>query len=289
MELTLYNLNKSFGDKKAVNNLSIKLGPGIHGLLGANGAGKTTFMRILCGILKPSSGNIELNKRDILKMGEKYLEILGYQPQHFGYYPNFTGLEYLDYIGAVRGLSKAYTVKRANELCDIFQLSDMKNKKIKTYSGGMIQRLGLIQAMLNNPKILVLDEPTAGLDPKQRLILKNYLSQISKDRIIILSTHITSDVQNISNNIILMKSGKIICYGDESTLLSQLKGKVWDFVIDEGRLLEYMKKHLVINYSRDVNKIKLRVISDNSPTSNATLLQPNLEDLYLYYNPEQVE
>src|SRR5699024_7334530 len=222
-------------------------------------------------------------------MGQKYFEILGYQPQSFGYYPDFTGIEYIDYIGAVKGLSRAYTVERAKELFDIFQLLDVKNKKIKTYSGGMIQRLGFIQAVLNDPQILVLDEPTAGLDPKQRLILKNYLSQISKERIVILSTHITSDVQNIANKIIMMKSGEIICLGNEELLLSQLEGKVWEFIIDERELLEYMEKLMFVNYSRDVNRIKVRVISETSPMEGAILLKPNLEDLYLYYNPEQID
>lgn len=289
MELILDNLNKTFGEKKALQDVSLKICSGIHGLLGANGAGKTTLMRMICGILKPTAGKIQFNKREISKLGEKYLENLGYQPQNFGYYPNFTGIEYLDYIGAIKGLSKIYTMKRANELFNVFQLSEMKKKKIKTYSGGMVQRLGLIQSMLNDPKILILDEPTAGLDPKQRLIFKNYLSQISKDRIIILSTHITSDVQNIANNIIMMKSGQIICEGREEKLLMQLNDKIWEFVIDEKELLRYMEKLKVISYSRDADKIKIRVISEVSPIDNAILLKPNLEDFYLYHNPEEIK
>lgn len=289
MELSLNNLNKTYGVKKAIQDVTLKICPGIHGLLGANGAGKTTLMRMICGILKPTAGNIQFNKREISKLGEKYLENLGYQPQNFGYYPNFTGIEYLDYIGAIKGLSKTHTMKRANELFDIFQLSEMKKKKIKTYSGGMIQRLGLIQAMLNDPKILILDEPTAGLDPKQRLILKNYLSQVSKDCIIILSTHITSDVQNIANNIIMMKSGQVICYGDEEKLLRQLDRKVWEFIIDEKELLQYMEKLRVISYSRIGDKIKIRIISEICPADNAILVEPNFEDFYLYHNPEEIK
>lgn len=287
MELILNNINKAFGEKKAVSDISLKIGFGIHGLLGANGAGKTTLIRMICGVLEPTDGEIQLNGKSIDRLGEKYLENLGYQPQRFGYYPDFTGSEYIDYIGAVKGLSKAYTMEQANELFEVFQLSKMKKKKIKTYSGGMKQRLGLVQAMLNNPQILVLDEPTAGLDPKQRLILKNYISQISKEKIIILSTHITSDVQNIANNIIMMKSGEIICSRDETTLLNQLEGKVWEFIIDERELLEYMHKLAVICYSRNADKIKLRVISENSPSEGAILSKPNLEDFYLYYNLEQ--
>ena len=289
MELTLSKLDKNFGKKKAVHNVSLKLNPGIHGLLGANGAGKTTLMRILCGILKPTDGEIQFNGQNIYKLGERYLEILGYLPQDFGYYPNFTGIEYLEYIGAAKGLSRAYTLSRANELLEVFQLSEMKKKKLKTYSGGMVQRIGIIQSLLNKPKILVLDEPSAGLDPKQRLILKNYLSQISRECIVILSTHITSDIESIANNIIMMKDGRVICEGDEESLLMELKGKVWELIIDENELLRYMDKMTVISYSRKGNKIKARVISEFAPTKNAELLEPNLEDFYLYHNPEEAQ
>lgn len=289
MELTISKLDRNFGEKKAVHNISLKLSSGIYGLLGANGAGKTTLMRMLCGILKPTNGEIQLNGQDIDKLGGKYLEILGYQPQNFGYYPDFSGMEYLEYIGAVKGLSKAYTLRRANELSEVFQLSEVKKKKIKTYSGGMIQRLGIIQSLLNDPEILVLDEPSAGLDPKQRLILKNYLSQISRECIIILSTHITSDIENIANDIIMMKDGRVICEGDEKNLLMGLKGKVWELIIDEDELLKCMDKLTVISYSRKGNKMKVRVISEFAPTKKAELLEPNLEDFYLYHNPEETQ
>ncbi|NMB06984.1 MAG: ATP-binding cassette domain-containing protein [Tissierellia bacterium] len=289
MELVLNDVSKSFGEKKAVDNILLKIGLGIHGLLGANGAGKTTLMRMICGLLKPTNGEIRFNGKDVNKLGEEYLNALGYLPQDFGYYPEFTAMEYIDYIGAVKGLSKTYTLEQANELFEVFQLFEVKNKKIKTYSGGMKQRLGIIQSMLNNPRILILDEPTSGLDPKQRLIFKNYLSQISKERIVILSTHITSDLQNIANNIIMMKSGKIICTGDEEKLLKQLEGRVWEFVIHERELLKYMEKSMIISYSRKFDKIRLRVISDIPPAKDAIPLEPSLEDLYLYYNPEEIQ
>lgn len=289
MELTLINVNKVFAGKKAVNDVLLKIGYGIHGLLGANGAGKTTLMKMICGILEPTSGEIMLNGQNTKKLGEEYLELLGYLPQNSGYYPEFTGMEYVDFIGTVKGLPKGIIKKRANELFELFQLFDMKNKKIKTYSGGMKQRLGLIQAMLNEPRILILDEPTAGLDPKQRLVFKNYLSHISKDRIIILSTHITSDIQDIADDIIIMKSGKIICKSDEETLLNQLIGKVWEFPVDDIELLANTENFPVIRYYRNGNKTKVRVFSETSPAEDAHLEEPNLEDLYLYYNPEQLQ
>jgi ABC-2 type transport system ATP-binding protein len=289
MELILNGVSKKFGEKKAVDNISLEIGPGIHGLLGANGAGKTTLMRMVCGVLKPTNGEIQFNDKDVNKLGEEYLNALGYLPQDFGYYPEFTAIEYIDYIGAVKGLSKTYTMEQVNELFEVFQLLEVKNKKIKTYSGGMKQSLGIIQSMLNDPRILILDEPTAGLDPKQRLIFKNYLSQISKERIVILSTHITSDLQNIANNIIMMKSGKIICTGDEEKLLKQLKDKIWEFTINESELLKHMEELMIISYSRKDDKINLRAISDVPPSKNAIPLDPNLEDLYLYYNPKEIQ
>ena len=210
MELKTIGLTKKFGSKTAVDNLNITLTNGVYGLLGANGAGKTTLMRLLCNIQTPTSGKIMLNGRSIVELGEKYRNLLGYLPQHFGYYPDFSAYDFLLYISALKGLDEKAARKKAKELLEAVDLSRESKHKIKTFSGGMKQRLGIAQAMLNDPCILILDEPTAGLDPKERVRFRNLISAFSKDRIVILSTHIVSDVEFIAEEIIMMKSGQII-------------------------------------------------------------------------------
>ena len=213
MELALDRLTKQYKNKIAVDRVSIKLKPGVYGLLGANGAGKTTLMRMICDIQNPTSGQIKYNGTDIKKLGEDYRQVLGYLPQDFGYYPDFTAYDFLMYIAALKGLSKEKAEMRVNELLQIVNLENEKKQKVKTFSGGMKQRLGIAQAMLNNPKILILDEPTAGLDPKERVKFRNLISSFSQDKIVILSTHIVSDIEFIADEIIVMKAGKKILTG----------------------------------------------------------------------------
>ena len=199
MELAIDRLTKQYKNKIAVDRVSIKLKPGVYGLLGANGAGKTTLMRMICDIQNPTSGQIKYNGTDIKKLGEDYRQVLGYLPQDFGYYPDFTAYDFLMYIAALKGLSKEKAEMRVNELLQIVNLENEKKQKVKTFSGGMKQRLGIAQAMLNNPKILILDEPTAGLDPKERVKFRNLISSFSQDKIVILSTHIVSDIEFIAD------------------------------------------------------------------------------------------
>ena len=196
MELRLQNLSKRYGTKYAVDDVNVCLTPGVYGLLGANGAGKTTLMRMICGVLKPTSGMIRLNGKKIEALGEQYYEHLGYMPQDFGFYPDFTAREFMLYMAAVKGLSKNKAKKRTDALLHMVNLSDVADKKIKSFSGGMKQRLGIAQAELNSPSILILDEPTAGLDPKERVRFRNLISDFAKEKIVILSTHIVSDVLN---------------------------------------------------------------------------------------------
>ena len=228
MELKTIGLTKKFASKTAVDDLNITLTNGVYGLLGANGAGKTTLMRLLCNIQNPTSGKILLNGKNIVGLGERYRNLLGYLPQHFGYYPDFSALDFLLYVSALKGLDEKIARKKSKELLEAVDLSKESKHKIKTFSGGMKQRLGIAQAMLNDPHILILDEPTAGLDPKERVRFRNLISAFSKDRIVILSTHIVSDVEFIAEEIIMMKSGQIIHFGNPQEITSEIEGQVWE-------------------------------------------------------------
>lgn len=284
MELKAVGLTKRYGSKTAINHLNITLTNGVYGLLGANGAGKTTLMRLLCAVQKPTSGKIVLDGKSISGLGERYCDMLGYLPQHFGYYPNFTALDFLLYVAALKGLSNKVAKKKSKELLKVVGLAEESRHKIKTFSGGMKQRLGIAQAILNDPHILILDEPTAGLDPKERVRFRNLISAFSKDRIVILSTHIVSDVEFIAEEIIMMKSGEIIHFGKPQEITSEISGLVWECSIPTSRIGQYTTTLNISNLHNEENgNTVLRVIADQSPMAGAVKVQPNLEDLYLYY------
>ena len=289
MELQLQDLRKQYGEKCAVNNVSANLTPGVYGLLGANGAGKTTLMRMICGVLKPTSGSIRLNGKTVEQLGEQYYTHLGYMPQDFGFYPDFTAREFMLYMAAVKGLDKKLAKNRTEELLHMVNLSDVADKKIKSYSGGMKQRLGIAQAELNSPAILILDEPTAGLDPKERVRFRNLISDFAKEKIVILSTHIVSDVSYIADTILMMKEGRFLLQEPMNTVTDSIRGKVWELLVDERTAAEYSRKFSVVNLHHENNMVRLRMIEETAPGEDAQVVEPSLEDLFLYHFGEEAE
>lgn len=284
MELKVTQLTKQYGLKTAVDHLDITLSNGVYGLLGANGAGKTTLMRLLCNIQTPTFGKITLDGKDISVLGERYRNLLGYLPQHFRYYPEFTAWDFLMYVATLKGLSEKQAKNKTSELLEAVDLSKEGYRKIKTFSGGMKQRLGIAQAMLNNPRILILDEPTAGLDPKERVRFRNLISAFSKDRIVILSTHIVSDVEFIAEEIIMMKAGRVLHFGRPQEITEEIEGYVWECMVPTRYAEQYSGTLNVSNLRNIENECTvLRVISESKPMENAVQVKPTLEDLYLFY------
>ena len=283
MELSLDRLTKQYGRKIAVDCVSTVLKPGVYGLLGANGAGKTTLLRMLCAVLEPTSGEVLFNETEVVSMGADYRNIIGYLPQDFGYYPGYTAMEFLMYIAALKGIPKRMAKRRAAELLEVVGLSQEAGKKIKTFSGGMKQRVGIAQALLNNPKIVIWDEPTAGLDPKERVRVRNLLSDYAEDKIVILSTHIVSDIEAIADEVLLIKKGRFVMQGTVPELTRRADGKVWELSVSQEEARRWQEKATVANLRHEENRIVLRIVSDDRPGDNAVPCEAALEDIYLYY------
>ncbi len=289
MELLVDRLTKQYGSKIAVDCVSVVLKPGVYGLLGENGAGKTTLMRMLCTILESTSGEVFWDGREVVSMGAEYRDILGYLPQEFGYYPNYTAREFLLYMAALKGIPRDTAKKRAGELLKIVGLNDVGTKKMKTFSGGMKQRVGIAQALLNYPKLLILDEPTAGLDPKERVRFRNLISDYAGDRIVLLSTHIVSDVEAIADEVLLMKKGKVLTQGSVSELTKKAAGKVWELTVSPAEAKIWQEKTAVANLRHEGEQVVLRILSDDKPTEGAAPCEAGLEDLYLYFMRESLK
>ena len=281
-KLELVDLNKTFKEKTAVRNITVSLGHGVYGLLGENGAGKTTLMRMLCGILEPTSGSILCDGMPIRELGEDYRMLLGYLPQDFGYYKDFTALRFLNYMAALKALPEEYAHNRIEELLEMVGLSAERKKKLKTFSGGMIRRIGIAQALLNDPEILVLDEPTSGLDPGERVRFRNIISSLGKNRLVLLSTHIVSDIEYIADKIILMKDGELLCMGDESRILDKAGGCVWKCLVPESEVPALDQQYIISNLKHQGPDVELRIISREKPSSKAEAVDATLEDAYLY-------
>lgn len=287
MKLELNDLTKKFGSFTAVNHMNLTMANGVYGLLGVNGAGKTTLMRMLCTLLKPTSGTIRYNGKDIFEMDSDYRKLLGYLPQEFGFYPEFTVQDYLLYVAALKGIRPAVAKKRVKELIAKVGLSKAANKKMKKLSGGMKRRAGIAQAMLNNPKILILDEPTAGLDPNERIRFRNLISELSVDRLVLLSTHIVSDIEYIANEIWLMKDGELMHKGTADELINDMPESVWECFIEKNMVSGFMEKYKISNIKAEPNGVLLRIISHGKPYTNAKRVEASLEDVFLYYFGEK--
>lgn len=288
MELIIDGLTKRFQDKTAVDGVSLCLTPGIWGLLGANGAGKTTLMRMIIGILKPSGGQVRYDAIPIKELGERYRNILGYLPQEFGFYPEFTVLDYLTYMAALKGLTPKETKARIGQLLATLTLEDVQKKKIAKLSGGMKRRVGIAQALLNDPEVLILDEPTSGLDPGERVRFRNLLSEFAHDRIVLISTHIVPDVEYIATNNAVMKDGKIIATGTTEELVKLVDGKVWRATVAANQVPHYEQTLQMVNlHNQEDGRVALRYLAQTPQIEGSVLETPRLEDLYLWLFPSE--
>lgn len=286
-ELNLVDVQKRYREKDAVRGFTFTFTNGVYGLLGENGAGKTTLMRLICGILQPTNGSITCDNIRISDMGAEYRRLLGYLPQDFGYYGDFTAVRFLNYMAALKALPREYAKGRVEKLLELVDLKDVKNKKLKTYSGGMLRRIGIAQALLNEADILILDEPTAGLDPKERVRFRNLLSEYAGDKIVILSTHIVSDVEAIADEVLLMKKGKFVLQGMVQELTEKANGKVWELTVSPSEARKWQTRTTVANLRHEGKDMVLRIVSDNMPSEQAVSCEATLEDLYLYYFPTE--
>ena len=286
MNLTINNLSKKYGKHIALDGISCQFTSGVYGILGANGSGKTTLMRMLATVTSPTAGTIQLNENSIFELGDDYRDLIGYLPQHIGLYKSFSAEKFLHYIAALKGLDKTYAALKIEELLELVNLTHVRKKKVGSFSGGMKQRIGIAQALLNDPKILIVDEPTAGLDPKERIRFRNLLSSISGDRIVLLSTHIVSDIEFIAKEILILKAGRLLHKRDPQELLEEIAGKVWLVPVNEEEISRFQEEFKVGNIIRTENGAELRIISEEKPSQAAVAAKPNLEDLYLYFFEE---
>ena len=287
MELLLENLRKEFGGTPAVAGVTAVLQPGIYGLLGANGAGKTTLPRMMCGVLRPTSGRVCLDGIPIDTLGAAYRDRLGYLPQEFAGYPRYTARDFLLYMAVLKGMTRARAKPKVEELLRTVRLQEAGGKKLRTFSGGMRRRLGIAQALLNDPDILILDEPTAGLDPKERVHFRNILEGYAQEKIVLLSTHIVSDLEAIAHKVFLMKDGCFQTQGTVSELLQQANGRVWELTVPSQEAETLQARMTVANLRYDGNSVTLRILADAKPAPAARPCIPTLEDLYLLYFPEE--
>ena len=283
MKLSFEHISKLYGDTAVLQQIDLTLGSGVYGLLGPNGAGKTTLMRIMTDLLAPSTGRVLLDGQDIAVMGAAFRKKLGYLPQDFGVYPNFTAEQFLLYIARLKGLSKFEAKRQTDGLLHMVGLEDKKQKKLKGFSGGQRQRVGIAQALLGDPEILVLDEPTAGLDPEERIRFRGIISDLSQQKLVLLSTHIVSDLEAVANEIILLRKGVVLEMQKPASLLEQLNGQVWLVTVPAADEAALTKQYVCSNVMHTDGKSVIRLLSKSVPRPDAVPTAPNMEDMYLYY------
>jgi len=282
MRLTVEGLSKTYrGGVQALRGVNLELKPGVLGLLGPNGAGKSTLMRILATITRASAGRVVWNDSDTSREPDELRSVLGYLPQDFGVYPNLSAIEFLDYLAAVKGIPADAARRRISELLALVNLADAAKRPLGGYSGGMRQRVGIAQALLNDPKLLIVDEPTAGLDPEERVRFRNLLSELSGERIVILSTHIVSDVEVVATEIAILGQGQLLAHGAPEELLARVNGRIWEVVVPSGELPPLRTKYLISSTAHRADGVHARVVAEAAPSSSARAVEPTLEDAYL--------
>jgi len=282
MRLTVEGLSKTYrGGVQALRGVNLELKPGVLGLLGPNGAGKSTLMRILATITRASAGRVVWNDSDTSREPDELRSVLGYLPQDFGVYPNLSAIEFLDYLAAVKGIPADAARRRISELLALVNLADAAKRPLGGYSGGMRQRVGIAQALLNDPKLLIVDEPTAGLDPEERVRFRNLLSELSGERIVILSTHIVSDVEAVATEIAILGQGQLLAHGAPEELLARVNGRIWEVVVPSGELPPLRTKYLISSTAHRADGVHARVVAEAAPSSSARAVEPTLEDAYL--------
>ncbi len=284
MELQVEHLCKSYRKKEALKDVNFKLEQGIYGLLGENGAGKSTLMRILTTVDFPTSGNVLYGGKNINEMDEEYRNLVGYMPQDYSVYPSFTATDFLTYMGTLKGIPADKLKAKISEVLEFVNLSDVANKKVRTFSGGMKRRIGIAQAILNDPEILILDEPTAGLDPKERIRFSNILSNMAKEKIVLLSTHIVSDIEAIANQLIVIRKGEITETGNIDQLVEGVAGKVWEATVGQEVMNTVNGERAVIHIKQLGKDVQVRFVGDPFPNIECRSVMPTLEDYYIYVN-----
>lgn len=279
--LKFENISKSYKNFTAVKNINMEFKKGIYGLLSPNGAGKTTLIKMLVTLISPSSGSITYNGEPIQKLSEAYREQIGYLPQHFGYYKHYSPAQYLRYLAVLKGIDSNIIGNRINEVLEQVALADVKNKKMRKFSGGMIQRVGIAQALLANPKILILDEPTAGLDPKERARFRHLLSELARDKIIIISTHVVSDIESIANEVVMLKDKQILYKQDPKSICETLEGNVYETEMSFKAFNDFRQSYLTLSEKQENGKMLVRFYTKQAPLSHWRVATPQLEDVFL--------